>query len=98
MTFTKAGDPRHLPVWVARDGKRVVRGSILGSDPRGLPHDVVQLVVERALGLDDGFWGTVAAGGTVIRPAVTELAGPVGEAMLRAPSPIRWPPPLVTGR
>ncbi len=29
-----------------------------------LPHDLVQFVVESELGIVQGFWGTVAAGGT----------------------------------
>src|SRR5206468_3650450 len=45
-------------------GKTRIEGSHLGSDPRHLPHDIVTLVVERELGLTDGFFGTVAAGGT----------------------------------
>lgn len=30
----------------------------------GLPHDLVQMVVEGTLHIDDGFWGSVAAGAT----------------------------------
>jgi len=50
-------------VWVAALGKRRIEGSHLGSDDRHLPHDIVTLVVERELGIRDGFFGTVAAGG-----------------------------------
>ena len=64
VTFTKAAHRKHFPVWVARVGKARVRGSHLGSDPRHLPHDVVTFVVERELGIADGFFATVAAGGT----------------------------------
>lgn len=64
VTFTKAAHPRHFPVWVATVGRRRIEGSILGRDPRELPHDVVTLVVERELGITDGFFGTVGAGGT----------------------------------
>lgn len=64
VTFTKAAHAKDYPVWVAKVGRRVVRGSGLGSDPRRLPHDVVTLIVERELGITDGFFGTVAAGGT----------------------------------
>jgi hypothetical protein len=64
VTFTKAVDTKHLVPWVARNGKARIVGSILGCDPRALPHDVVTLVVERELGIDDGFFATVAAGGT----------------------------------
>lgn len=64
VTFTKAPDRKHLPPWVATKGKTRIEGSHLGSDPRHLPHDIVTLVVERELGVADGFFGTVAAGGT----------------------------------
>jgi hypothetical protein len=50
-------------VWVARLGERRIEGSHLGSDDRHLGHDIVTLVVERELGIRDGFFGTVAAGG-----------------------------------
>jgi hypothetical protein len=61
--FTKMRDAKHFPNWVAEIGKRRIEGSGLGSDPRHLPHDIVTLVVERELGIRDGFFGTVAAGG-----------------------------------
>jgi hypothetical protein len=64
VTFTKSRDLRHFPNWVAELGKRRIEGSHMGSDPRHLPHDIVTLVVERELGIRDGFFGTVAAGGT----------------------------------
>src|SRR4051794_5923767 len=64
VTFTKKRDAKHYPIWVAQLGKRRIAGSHLGSDPRHLPHDIVTLVVERELGIRDGFFGTVAAGGT----------------------------------
>jgi hypothetical protein len=64
VTFTKAVDRKHLVPWVARNGKARIEGSILGCLPPHLPHDVVTLVVERELGIDDGFFATVAAGGT----------------------------------
>lgn len=64
VTFTKKRDPRHFPNWVAELGKRRIEGSHMGSDPRHLPHDIVTLVIERELGIRDGFFGTVAAGGT----------------------------------
>ena len=63
VTFTKKCDPKHFPVWVAHLGKRRIQGSHLGSDDRHLGHDIVTLVVERELGIRDGFFGTVAAGG-----------------------------------
>jgi hypothetical protein len=30
----------------------------------GLPHDLVQMIVEASVGIDRGFWGSVAAGAT----------------------------------
>jgi hypothetical protein len=30
----------------------------------GLPHDLVQMIVEASVGMDQGFWGSVAAGAT----------------------------------
>lgn len=30
----------------------------------GLPHDLVQMIVEGTLGIENGFWGSVAAGAT----------------------------------
>jgi hypothetical protein len=64
VTFTKAVDRKHLVPWVARNGTARIEGSILGCLPPHLPHDVATLVVERELGIDDGFFATVAAGGT----------------------------------
>ena len=64
VTFRKAADRRDFPPWVAVKGRTRIVGSHLGSDPRHLPHDVVTFVVERALRIDDGFFATVAAGGT----------------------------------
>lgn len=64
VTFQKAVGPRDYPPWVARRHKSRIVGSGLGSDPRHLPHDIVTFLVERELGIKDGFFGTVAAGGT----------------------------------
>jgi hypothetical protein len=64
VTFTKAAHAKHFPIWVARKGKSRIAGAILGRDPRHLPHDIVTFVVERELRIVDGFFGTVAAGGT----------------------------------
>ena len=30
----------------------------------GLPHDLVQMIVEGSVGIEHGFWGSVAAGAT----------------------------------
>jgi hypothetical protein len=40
---------------------------------RLLPHDLAHLIVERGLGLDHGFWGTVASGG--VFPGMHALEG-----------------------
>jgi hypothetical protein len=65
VTFHRSVDAKHRRPWVAQVGKMRVRGSILGSAVGDdLPHDLVTFVVERELALTDGFFGTVAAGGT----------------------------------
>ena len=64
VTFTKAAHRKDFPIWVAQAGKRRINGAGLGSDPRHLPHDIVTFVIEKQLGFKDGFFGTVAAGGT----------------------------------
>lgn len=57
---------RGLCVWTAFPPKRRAvsagGGGSTGVNP--LPHDLAQLVVERELGLEFGFWGCVAAGAT----------------------------------
>ena len=64
VTFQKASHKRDSPPWVAVKGKSRIVGSHLGSDPRHLPHDIVTFIIERELGLSDGFFGTVESGGT----------------------------------
>lgn len=64
VTFTKAAHRKDFPIWVAKAGRRTIAGAGLGSDPRHLPHDIVTFVVEKHLHVTDGFFGTVAAGGT----------------------------------
>ena len=64
VTFQKSAYRKHLPPWVAVKGRTRIVGSHLGCTARHLPHDIVTLVVERELGIADGFFGTVAAGGT----------------------------------
>jgi hypothetical protein len=64
VTFQKAAPSKDTPPWIAVNGKSRIVGSHLGSDPQRLPHDIVTFVIERELGLVDGFFGTVAAGGT----------------------------------
>lgn len=64
VVFTK--HKRGLCSWTAHPPKRrpvsAGGGGSTGTCP--LPHDLAQLVVERELGLDHGFWGCVAAGAT----------------------------------
>lgn len=61
VTFPRL--PDHAPAYavVERDDGVVYRlqGGRAGT---ALPHDIRHLVVERELGLADGFWGVVAAG------------------------------------
>jgi hypothetical protein len=40
-----------------------VPGNSFNDVGRMLPHDLAHLIVERGLGLEHGFWGTVASGG-----------------------------------
>lgn len=64
VVFTK--HKRGLCTWTAHPPKRrpvsALGGGSTGKCP--LPHDLAQLVVERELGLQYGFWGCVAAGAT----------------------------------
>lgn len=65
VSFYRAIDIKDRRPWVARVRKMRVDGSILGSSVGNeLPHDLVTFVVERELGVVDGFFATVAAGGT----------------------------------
>jgi hypothetical protein len=65
VSFYRAIDAKDRKPWVARVRKMRVEGSILGSSVGvELPHDLVTFVVERQLGIVDGFFATVAAGGT----------------------------------
>jgi hypothetical protein len=64
-SFHRSINAKDRRPWVARVGKMRVDGSILGSSVGDeLPHDLVTFVVERDLGIVDGFFATVAAGGT----------------------------------
>jgi hypothetical protein len=79
VTFTKT---ERLCTWVADRGhRRIVPGTTMaaGGD---LPHDLVQFVIERAFGMQDGFWGTVADGGT-FRSLARKRTQP-GRAVVRA--------------
>jgi len=61
VTFRKAAS-RRLVEWEVSDRPRRTRARrtvTLGS--AGLPHDLEQLVVEAAIGLTNGFWGSMAS-------------------------------------
>jgi hypothetical protein len=60
----QAGRER-VTTWVAVRGKRTrVPGSTMALGRGGMPHDLIQMIVEGVAGLDRGFWGSVAAGAT----------------------------------
>jgi len=80
VTFHKAPDGKHLVAWSATKGKTRIPGSTMGCDPRQLPHDIVTLVVERELGVFDGFFGTVEAGGTF--RSMAKPRKPAGKAVI----------------
>ncbi len=64
MTFRKLVEKR-ATTWEASCGKRTrVPGSTRALGRGGLPHDLIQMVVESVAGLDRGFWASVAAGAT----------------------------------
>jgi len=64
VTFYRFTEGR-VSYWEAVRGKRTrVPGSTMALGRGGMPHDLVQLVVEATLGLDRGFWGSVATGAT----------------------------------
>jgi hypothetical protein len=55
---------RDLCLWVAYPPKRRPVTAVGGPAGRGLPHDLLQLLVERELGHRHGFWGCLAHGAT----------------------------------
>ena len=60
IIFTRSRDRWDQTIATRQDGVRV-RIPVFGPlDP--IPHDLAHYVVERELGLQDGFWGRVAAG------------------------------------
>jgi hypothetical protein len=64
VTFYKLTE-RRVSSWEAVRGKRTrVPGSTMALGRGGMPHDLLQLVVEATLGLDHGFWGCIADGAT----------------------------------
>ena len=64
VTFFKLVEDRRS-YWEAVRGKRTrVPGTPMALGRGGMPHDLLQLLVEGSVGIDDGFWGSVAAGAT----------------------------------
>jgi hypothetical protein len=64
VTFTKLVE-RRVTTWTAVRNKRtVVPGSTMALGRGGMPHDLEQFVVEAVVGLEHGFWGSVAEGAT----------------------------------
>jgi hypothetical protein len=64
VTFRKLVEER-VSTWEAvRSVRTRVPGSTMALGRGGLPHDLVQMIVEGSLGIDRGFWGSVAAGAT----------------------------------
>ena len=81
IVFRKSDDGRVVG-WsaVRRDRSKVV-GSTMAAG-KDLPHDLATFVLEDAMGLEDGFWGCVAAGGT-FRSLGRKRTAP-GAALIRA--------------
>jgi len=64
VTFRKLVEQR-VSTWDAVRGKRTrVPGATMALGRGGMPHDLIQLIAEGAVGLEHGFWGSVAAGAT----------------------------------
>ena len=64
VTFRKLIEQR-VSTWAAVRGHRTrVPGTTMALGRGGLPHDLVQMIVEGSVGIDRGFWGSVAAGAT----------------------------------
>ena len=64
VTFRKLVEKR-VSTWKAMRGKRTrVPGVTMALGRGDMPHDLIQLVVEGAVRLDHGFWGSMAEGAT----------------------------------
>jgi hypothetical protein len=82
VTFVKLAD-RRASSWEAVRGKRTrVPGPVMPLGKGGRPHDLEQLVVEATLGIDRGFWGSIAAGAT-FRSTGRKRTGPGREIIRR---------------
>ena len=64
VTFFKFVENR-CSYWEAVRAKRSkVPGTPMALGRGGMPHDLLQMLVEGTVGIADGFWGSVAAGAT----------------------------------
>ena len=64
VTFRKLIEER-VTTWDAVRGRRTrVPGTTMALGRGGMPHDLVQMIVEASMGIERGFWGSVAAGAT----------------------------------
>jgi len=63
VAFYKAGEGRLCGWTAAPPRRRRFTGTTMASG-RDLPHDLAQFVVEQGLGLEHGFWGVLAQGGS----------------------------------
>jgi hypothetical protein len=71
LTLTRLDERRYETEITRRDG---VRYHVKGIGHMfAIPHDLAHLAVEQALGLDRGFWGTIADGG--VFESMTYLGG-----------------------
>jgi hypothetical protein len=71
ISFTRLGERTYSSIAV-RDDKVMVQ--VPGFDrPTWLPHDMAHYIVEHSLGLQQGFWGRVAAG--ALFPGMKVLEG-----------------------
>lgn len=60
IVFTRSRDRRDQTIAARQDGVRVLVPVFGPLDP--IPHDLAHYVIERELGLRDGFWASVAEG------------------------------------
>lgn len=64
VTFYKLTEKR-VSTWEAIRGKRTrIPGSTMALGRGGMPHDLLQILVEGTVGVDHGFWGSLASGAT----------------------------------
>lgn len=64
VTFRKLIEQK-VSTWDAVRAPRTrIPGTTMALGRGGLPHDLVQMIVEGSIGIDRGFWGSVASGAT----------------------------------